>query len=83
MAIIVLLQARHLIDIPDFIGTEGFVCDRELATVVLSCYVDKPFARLIDCSFKNANHPFFQSVYKVAVRLNRRMAEGLECCIAM
>ena len=79
-AIPVLLFARHLIDIPDFIGTEGFVCDRELATVVLSCYVDQPFARL---NFKNANRPFFQSVYKVAVTLNRRMAEGLECCIAM
>ena len=77
------LQMGHHLDITDFVGTPSFEADRELATAILSCYVDHPFFRLIECKFKRADHPLFRSVYTSAATLNKRMANGMECCIAI
>ena len=76
------LQAAYLVDITDFIGTPEFKADRELATGVLSCFTDRPFFRLIECGFQRSGHPLFRNVYKVASGINKRMADGMECCIA-
>lgn len=77
------LQFDYLLEISDFKGTEVFKADRELATVILSCYTSAPLFRLINCKFKDSPHPFFQEVYKEAMVFNKRMADGMECCIAI
>jgi len=76
-------QAAHLVDITDFRGSEYFLASREVATVVLSCFTDQHYFALFERRMSHAPHPFYRRVYEFAATINTRMADCLECTIAL
>jgi len=70
-------------DITDFRGSDEYLATRELATVILNCITDKHSFTLFERRFSHAPHQFWRSVYQFAATLNPRLADGLECTIAM
>ena len=77
------IQCATQIDINNFRGTDKFAADREFATLTQSCFVDKPPLRLFECRFSHAPHPFYRKVYQFASRIDLRLANIMECTIAM
>ena len=63
--------------------SDEFLADKELAVITQSCFTDSPKWRAYDVLFHQAPHPFYNNVYKKASRINKALADHMECCIAM
>ena len=77
------LSVASQVNINNFMGSDEFVADRDIATITLSCFVDRPSFRLFECRFSHAPHPFFRKVYKFASKIDQGLADMMECTISM
>jgi len=76
-------QMASQVKTSNFKGTAEFAADQEMASVILSSFVDKPILRMVDFSFCRSPHPFFRDVFKFASTVDARLADMMECAIAM
>jgi hypothetical protein len=63
-------------------ATRNMSCMVEIGRVVSACLTSPHVPEdLFAYKFRDATHPFFASVYQRAARVNRTMADRMDCCI--
>ena len=72
-----------LAEVRNFKGSKKFLGNRELATAVFCCFSDLPHFMTFECRFSHAPHPLFRNVFTFASRIDKRLADSLQCCINM